>query len=182
MRHLPGTKIEIQGNEYRSIFDAIFLTGGITLSQLSNITGLEAHTVQNWVKRKYITAPVGKKYNQNQLCRIIIINVLKEVFAFDDACSLIGYVNLLNKDDGLGYIDESELYFRFVEVLFNLDNENEDIEVSILKVFADFVDNGKGNKKRFLEVLEIMVSAYISYNSKQKATILYRSIVFHGNR
>ena len=50
---LPGTTIEISGlskDISRVMFDGIFAAGGITLSQVSVMTGLEPYMIQNWVK------------------------------------------------------------------------------------------------------------------------------------
>ena len=77
----PGTTIEVskleQGSS-RSLFDGIFATGGITLSQVSIMTGLEPYLIQNWVKRGFVTHPQGRVYSREQFARIIIINMLRE--------------------------------------------------------------------------------------------------------
>lgn len=79
---IPGTVLEIQRENADSIeemFSSMFLAGGIVLSQVSNITGLEPYTVQNWVKRGFLSSPQRKRYSLNQLCRILQINMLKSV-------------------------------------------------------------------------------------------------------
>ena len=56
----PGTTIEVlamQKGGSRILFDGIFAAGGITLSQVSNMTGLEPYLIQNWVKRKFVSSP-----------------------------------------------------------------------------------------------------------------------------
>ncbi len=181
MNHLPGTRIETQDTGCKNLFGAIFLTGGITLSQLSNITGLEAHTVQNWIKRRYATPPINKKYNQDQLCRIIIINMLKEVFSIDEVCSLIDYVNLPNIKGDDNSVSESEIYFHFTEVLFRLNNDISNLGSSINEALKSFDSTPNGERKRLTEVLEIMVSGYLAYSYKQKAALLYRSTIFRGD-
>lgn len=77
---LPGTVLEVDGSRPEAadeLFSSLFVTGGLVLSQVCQITGLEPYTVQNWVKRGFLTPPVKKKYNRRQLSRIIIINMLK---------------------------------------------------------------------------------------------------------
>ncbi len=180
MKHLPGTMIETRGSEYKNIFNSIFLTGGITLSQLSNITGLEAHTIQNWVKRKYLSAPINKKYSQNQLCRVIIINMLKEVFSIDEVCSLMDYINIYKANERQNFICESNTYFYFTDALFHLNDDIENLDKSIEWALKGYVETQKGEQKRLADVLEIMISAYISYSYKQKASLLYRSKIFRG--
>ena len=49
---IPGTTLPGQredADRVDSVFEALFLAGGLTLSQVSGIAGLEPHTVQNWV-------------------------------------------------------------------------------------------------------------------------------------
>ena len=67
---LPGTVLvaqrEKEGDGER-LLRALYLGGDISLSQVAAVTGLEPYTVQNWVKRGFLTAPIGKKYSLNQL-------------------------------------------------------------------------------------------------------------------
>ena len=39
----------------------MFLAGGLTLSQVCQISGLEPYTVQNWVKRGFLSNPTEAK-------------------------------------------------------------------------------------------------------------------------
>ena len=74
-------------------FSAMFLAGGIVLSQVAQLTGLEPYTVQNWVKRGFLAPPVKKRYSLKQLCRIMNINTLKSILPMDDICGLLTYIN-----------------------------------------------------------------------------------------
>ena len=77
----PGTTVEVSRlsvGDSRTLFDSIFLTGGITLSQMSLLTGLEPYVIQNWVKRGFVTPPQKRTYSREQFARIVIINMLKE--------------------------------------------------------------------------------------------------------
>lgn len=61
---IPGTTLTGQREEADRIgeqFQALFLAGGLSLSQVSAITGLEPYTVQNWVKRRLLPPPESKK-------------------------------------------------------------------------------------------------------------------------
>ena len=59
-------------------------TGGLTLSQLSKLTGLEGTTIQNWIKRGWASATRGKKYSEKQVLRILIINMLRRAMKLAD--------------------------------------------------------------------------------------------------
>ena len=77
---IPGTTLEgLRANADRTegLFQSMFLAGGLTLSQVSRITGLENHTIQNWVKRGFLPPPRNKRYDMEQVCRIINMNILK---------------------------------------------------------------------------------------------------------
>ena len=77
----PGMTVEISSLTTGcsiSLFDGIFATGGITLSQVSIMTGLETYLIQNWVKRGFVSSPQRRLYSREQLARIVIINMLRD--------------------------------------------------------------------------------------------------------
>ena len=60
---LPGTVLEVDGSRPEAadeLFSSLFVTGGLVLSQVCQITGLEPYAVQNWVKRGFLAPPVKK--------------------------------------------------------------------------------------------------------------------------
>ena len=66
---IPGTTLEGQrenADRTNELFQSMFLAGGLTLSQVSSITGLESYTIQNWVKRGFLPPPQNKRYNIEQ--------------------------------------------------------------------------------------------------------------------
>ena len=68
---LPGTTLplpeEAADNAF-SVLTPIFAVsgGGLLLSQLTEMTGLSPTTIQNWVKRGWVSKPVNKKYGELQ--------------------------------------------------------------------------------------------------------------------
>jgi hypothetical protein len=78
---LPGTTVDIELSAGIAdlILTPMFYSGGLVLSQVSRLTGLEGHVIQNWVKRGYLAPPQKKKYSRSQLCRILNINILKDI-------------------------------------------------------------------------------------------------------
>ena len=75
-KKIPGTSItyteQVKDAAYSVISPIIEATGGISLSQLSKITGLEASTIQNWIKRGWVSSTKGKKYFDKQVTRILL--------------------------------------------------------------------------------------------------------------
>lgn len=171
MKSLPGTTIEYDSNQPRQVFSTLFSAGGLMLSQVCNITGLEAHTVQNWVKRGFLSPPKDKKYSQRQLCRIIIINILKESLQLPQIIDLISYVNGRLNDESDDIIDDSELYFQFIELLELIGSD-----ISTLNLILDctedrYPDMPKEHIKRIEAVLRIFVITYFSVEYKKKAQL-----------
>lgn len=65
---LPGTVLnfseQAEGNAFSLIEPILTATGGITLSQLTAITGLQGSTIQNWIKRGWVSATEGKEIHR----------------------------------------------------------------------------------------------------------------------
>ena len=116
----PGTTIEVKNIEKGSskiLFDGIFATGGITLSQVSVMTGLEPYVVQNWVKRGFLTSPKKRVYSKSQFARIVIINMLRESLQIDKICNLIKVIGGELEDETDDLISDDELYHRYVDMI-----------------------------------------------------------------
>ena len=79
-KKIPGTTLRYNEQAklaaYSVVAPVIEATGGLTLSQLSKLTGLEGSTIQNWIKRGWVSTTVGKKYSDKQVIRILLINML----------------------------------------------------------------------------------------------------------
>ena len=119
---IPGTTLTARREDAQYIeqqFHAMFFAGGMVLSQVAGITGLEPYTIQNWVKRGFLTKPVGKRYTLRQLCRILNINMFKTVMPLEQVCRMLSYVNGNLDDESDDLIDDSVLYFLFVRLAAN---------------------------------------------------------------
>ena len=171
---IPGTVLTCPRQEAATIpeqFRAIFLTGGIMLSQVSAITGLEPYIVQNWVKRGYLSKPENKHYSLRQLCRIININMLKAVLPLERICAMLGYVNgqLDNEQDDM--IDDADLYFMFVGLAARSRElyREENREAVLDEALADYAEPVPGAKERVKTVLRIMLTAWLAARMTQEA-------------
>ena len=171
---IPGTVLKAdrtQATQLRSQFEAMFLGGDLVLSQVSGITGLEPHQVQNWVRRGFLTPPEKKRYTLRQLCRIININMLKGVLPIEKVCSLLGYINGQLNDESDDIIDDSALFFMFVELaarvkeLYDRDSAEQLLEQSL----EDYKEPYSGAKQRIKNALRIMLTAYLAERMRQEA-------------
>lgn len=162
---IPGTTLQADRMEARYIenqFTSMFLGGGIVLSQVAAITGLEPYTVQNWVKRGFLVPPDHKRYNLNQLCRIIHINMLKKVLPMEQIVGLLSYINGKLGDISDDLIDDSQLYFMFVRLAsgFSTMQNPAGRDAAIENALADYAEPIPGAKERVARVLRIMLTAW----------------------
>ena len=171
---IPGTVLQIRRDEadrIRDQFTSMFLAGGIVLSQVSGITGLEPYTVQNWVKRGFLVPPEKKRYTLRQLCRIININMLKSVLPMERICGLLEYINGHLDDESDDTIDDSQLYFMFVQLAARareMDSEA-DRELLLEQATESYVEPVTGAKDRVKQVLRVMLTAYVAARMRQEA-------------
>ena len=166
---LPGTTIETTENICRQLLLSLFETGGLVLSQVCTITGLETHMVQNWVKRGFVSNPKDKKYNKDQFCRIVTINLLKDALNLSHICRLLSYINGKLDDESDDLISDSELYIYFIDLLFAIDGKPSQIDNGVAAILADYTETVKDEKARLEKVLKIMAQAYFSAELKNQA-------------
>ena len=178
---IPGTVLKSPQEDAALIeaqFNSMFLGGGMVLSQVAGITGLEPYTVQNWVKRGFLPPPDRKKYSLNQLCRIITINMLKSVLPMERICGLLTYINGDLDDTSDDMIDDSKLYFMFVRlaayyrVMHNTQGRDEMID----KELVNYVEPVPGAKDRVKKVLCVMLTAWASAQLRQAAEAMLEEL------
>lgn len=171
---IPGTVLTgdtQQAADLEEKFSAMFLGGGMVLSQVAAITGLEPYTIQNWVKRGFLTNPQQKKYSLRQLCRILNINMLKAALRMEEICGLLEYINgeLDNESDDL--IDDSKLYFLFVRLAAHHRQMNNSLgrDAKLEEVLSTYQEPIPGARERVERVLKVMLTAWAAALLRQQA-------------
>ena len=162
---IPGTTLEddrTNADRIENLFSSMFLAGGLTLSQVATVTGLESHTVQNWVKRGFLPSPRGKRYDMAQVCRIINMNMLKGTLQLEQVCSLMTYLNGRLEDESDDLVDDAKLYFMFVRLAARArqvggDKEWED---ALQEITADYTEPVPGARDKLIRVLRIMLTVW----------------------
>jgi len=167
----PGTRVPVSPvGLLTGIFSA---TSGITLAQVCEITGLEPGTIQNWIKRGYVSPPTARKYSKGQLARIILISILRETLVIEKVVKLLSYVNgdLLDTSDDI--MDDSDIYRCLCHILIPEYGKD---AVSMGNLFAridqqlsDFKEPYPGAKDRLKAALQAMACAYESARFKKCA-------------
>lgn len=162
---LPGTALcynkHAGDDTYAVISPIIDATGGISLSQLSSITGLESTTIQNWIKRGWVAPSVGKKYGEKSVVRILLINILRSTLKLEDIARLMEYVNgeVTNPDDDI--MHDTQLYNLLCSIIYEAEERRlQTAEEFREAVLAHIPESYKGNERQILEdVLLIMVKS-----------------------
>ncbi len=170
---IPGTTIQApraEADQAASLFQSMFLAGGLTLSQVSSISGLEPYAIQNWVKRGFLTPPRGKRYDLEQLCRILTINMLKGSLTLERICSLLSYINGNLADDSDDIIDDAVLYFMFIRLAARARHigGDQNWEEALTEATAAYVEPYPGARDRVVQVLRVMLMAWISARFQQQ--------------
>jgi len=184
MKFFPGTTLPFDSkfceNSFFIISSLCAATGGITLSQLTEMTGLEGTTIQNWVKRGWVSKTIGKKYNERQIARILIISILRDSIQLEQIAKLMSYVNGSVDDMTDDIIDEGELYNRLCTIIFSLDENKlsgESVKSAIRQHLADYKGPLPDSKERLFSALRVMVTAYIAAMIKRKSERLCNELL-----
>lgn len=176
---LPGTAIEVgelHEDQAKVFLSHVFSGGGIAMSQLCTMTGLEPYLIQNWVKRGFVQKPSKKTYNVSQFCRIVIINMLRGTMSLDEIVGLMSYINGALDDSSDDRIPDEELYNLFINVICRIGDRvgGEGIERACADVAVPETDPATDRAIR--EVLRVMVYAYYSAELKRQAQVFLRAL------
>ena len=178
---IPGTVLQIErenADGVEEIFSSMFLAGGMVLSQVSNITGLEPYTVQNWVKRGFLSPPQHKRYSINQLCRILHINMLKSVLPLEQICGLLSYINGKLDEESDDIIDDSRLYFLFVRLASRAKELDDPAtwEQALDAALADYREPVPGARTRIEKALRVMLTAWVAARMRHAAETMLQEL------
>ena len=178
----PGTTIEVTALEKGSsqrLFDGIFAAGGITLSQVSVMTGLEPYLIQNWVKRGFLTSPQKRRYTRDQFARIIIINMLRDALQIEKICELIKVIGGVLDDPEDDMISDSELYHRYVDMVADIGYElkdNRSVLMAADRASEDFVEKFPNSREKLSRILQVMLYAHISATLRRSAEEIFSTL------
>lgn len=178
---IPGTVIQIRREDADGVeeqFSSMFLAGGMVLSQVASITGLEPYTIQNWVKRGFLPPPQHRKYSRAQLCRILNINMLKSVLSLETVCRLLEYINGKLDESSDDIIDDARLYFLFVRLAARAKQLDDPAawDQAVEEALSDYREPVPGARDRVEKALRIMLVAWIAARTRQAAERLIQEL------
>lgn len=171
---IPGTTLTGQrdnADRIDGLFQSMFLAGGLTLSQVSNITGLEPYTIQNWVKRGFLPSPVNKKYDMEQLCRLININILKGAMPLEQIIKLMAYLNGNLADESDDLVDDTLMFFLFTRLAARARyiGGTKSWDDALVEVTADYHEPVPGAREKLIKVLKVMLTVWCANSLKAQA-------------
>ena len=166
---IPGTVLDrksmgdVTGMEFLS--KIFYITDGIMLSQIKEISGIDGSTLQNWVKRGWVENSKLKRYNIDQLAHILIINMLRNCMQLDKIAFLIKYINGSVNDRNDDIIRDSMLYDYICRILDKLMRDDngctfETLRSCIKEETAKYEEKVSGASRRLNNALEIIITAH----------------------
>lgn len=182
--HIPGTVMlksemgNVTGGEF---LDKIFyITDGIMLQQVREISGVDGSTLQNWVKRGWVANTVNKKYSKEHLARILIINMLRSSMLLERIDYIMKYINGNINDRSDDIISESQLYDYICKIVdMMMDKErttNNQLKSYIEECTASYEERVSGARKRLNRALEIIVTVYFATLIQKHSNYLFEKL------
>ena len=167
---IPGTILnrkdmgDVTGLEFlNKIF---YISDGVMLTQIREISGIDGSTLQNWTKRGWVANARLKRYNIDQVAHILIINMLRSCMQLDKIAFLVSYINGRVYDESDDIIRDSQLYDYICRILDKLmkageiSPESTTLKSTIEKITSDYEEKVTGARRRLNTALEIIIIAY----------------------
>ena len=174
---IPGTKLRksdmgnVTGLEFLS--KLFFISEGVILSQIREVSGIDGSTLQNWTKRGWVANARLKKYNIDQVAHILIINMLRSCIQLDHIALLLHYINGRIDDRSDDIIRDSVLYDYICRILDRLMQHDAcstaTIKAVIREQIAGYEEDIPGARDRLANALEIIVVAYYAALIKRRS-------------
>ena len=174
---IPGTRLyksemgDVTGLEFLS--KIFYITDGVMLSQIREISGIDGSTLQNWTKRGWVESARLKKYNIDQVAHILIINMLRSCIQLDHIARLLEYINGRIDDRSDDIIRDSALYDYICRILDTLMAKDVCSMASIKEVIREQISGYEevlpGARERLANALEIIVVAYYAAIIKRRS-------------
>ena len=184
---IPGTILNrksmgnVTGMEFLS--KIFYISDGIMLTQIREISGIDGSTLQNWTKRGWVANSKFKKYDINQVAHILIINMLRSCMQLDKIAYLIEYINGKVDDQSDDIIEDAVLYDYICRILDKLMSYDVcslgSIREAIDEETAEYEEAMEGARERLSQALEIIIVAYYASIIKKHSDSLVESLFGH---
>jgi hypothetical protein len=150
-----------------------YISDGVMLSQIREVSGIDGSTLQNWTKRGWVENARLKKYNIDQVAHILIINMLRSCIQLDKIAFLLHYINGRVDDRSDDIIRDSVLYDYICRILDKLMGQDVCSTTSIRSVIrgeiSTYTEAIPGARERLANALEIIIVAYYAAVIKRRS-------------
>ncbi len=173
---IPGTILDkrkmgnVTGAEF--LGKIFYITRGIMLSQIREIAGIDGSTLPNWTKRGWVPNAHYKKYDIEQVSRILIINMLRSCMQLDRIIFLLRYING-RPEDNAAIIAEAKIYDCLCTAVERLAaspaDTTADLRAIIDETLEGYTEPYPGARDRIATALEIMLVAHYAVELKARA-------------
>lgn len=182
---LPGTVLkfsETVANDCYSVIEPLFaVTKGLTLSQVCDMTGLKATTIQNWVRRGWVKNPENKRYGEQQVIRIILLNTMCSSMELQQIEFLLEYINGEVSDTSDDILPDRELYNVLCRIVINSEKIPAENGEMLDKLISDAVHGVELKdaeaEKKLKTALRAMALAIIAGRIRSLAIEAYNDLV-----
>ena len=180
-RLIPGTKLKRSDMDNLTglgfLKRVFFVSSGVMLTQIRDISGIDSSTLQNWTKRGWVINSRSKKYNMDQVAHILIINMLRSCMQLDHIDFLIHYINGDVEDTSDDIISDSVLYDYICRILSNMMDSAQVTLSNVRKLveeeISDYQEPVTGARERLIRALEVIVVTYTATLLKRHADDLF---------
>lgn len=128
MEYIPGTTLTFNDvaadNCFSLIAPLLTVTKGLTLAQVRELTGLETSTIQNWIKRGWVKNPEEKRYGEEQVMRIILINMMRGSMQLEQIAFLMSYINGSVEDRSDDILPDRELFNVLCSIIYECEQNS----------------------------------------------------------
>ena len=185
---IPGTKLKQSDMDGLTGLDFLkkvfFISDGVMLTQIRDISGIDSSTLQNWTKRGWVVNSKLKKYDIDQVAHILIINMLRACMQLDKIDFLIHFINGEVGDASDDIVRDSVLYDYICRILDHMMKSGtcalSSVRSYVEEITADYVEPVAGARDRLNRALEVIVVTYYATLIKQHATELLDQLEQNG--
>ena len=181
---IPGTKLKQSQMDGLTGLDFLkkvfFISDGVMLTQIRDISGIDSSTLQNWTKRGWVVNSKLKKYDIDQVAHILIINMLRSCMQLDKIDFLIHFINGEVGDTADDIVRDSVLYDYICRILNHMMRSGScslaAVRTYVETITADYEEPIEGAKARLNGALEVIVVTYYATLLKQHASNLLEKL------
>ncbi len=170
---IPGTILpqhKAGGTTGADFLNSIFfVSDGIMLSYIREITGIDGTTLQNWVKRGWVMSPKNKYYSKEHLARILIINMIRDSMQLSKISQLLTYINGDVEDTSDDIVSEALLYDYLCKIISASSKADASLDETICKVTSDYTEKLENSLYRLRKAIKVILLAYRSATYKKLA-------------